>query len=360
MIDLSRRAYVPTLKWRMGEMKALQALAASVQAYIMPLIEIPSVPWDYVQEQPQKQLEEHLQPIPSQIRKIVGDLPCYVDLSLIDPGERMRSGEHPVTTFFKSASDLLIVPVTGLERDISYQDAVKEVNAEMTNGICLRISLDELFSESFDSRSESLLNILSVAPTDVDLVLDLQAVDHAQSGVLRTALPFAWHSRGLAKWRSIVLLGTGFPIDLSEVTPGLGSVARSEWLLWRSLISSKIQPQPRFGDYGIAHFDVRDIDPRVVKVSASIRYTSDSEWLIFRGRSLRDPRFGGFEQFRALSQQVVKHPAYTGMEYSWGDRFIYSCAYGGEGTGNLTTWRQVGTNHHITHVVRQLAISHAP
>jgi hypothetical protein len=350
------RIYVPTLKWRQGEMKALQVLAPSVKAYVMPLIEIPPIPWDYVEEKPQKPLEEHLQQMPAQIRKNVSDLPCYIDFGLLDAGDRMASGEHPVTAFFQLSSGLPLIPVTGLERDITYQDSVKAVNVAIKSGVCLRVGLEELFNEAFDARAQSLLSILSVVAEETDLVVDLQGVDQGQSAVLRTALPLAWQSQKLTNWRSVILLGTGFPVDLSEVSPGLGSITRTEWLLWRSL-STKIQRQPRFGDYGIAHFDVRELDPRVMKVSASIRYTSDTEWLIFRGRSLRDPRFGGYEQFRTLSTQIVNHPAYAGMEYSWGDRFIYTCAYGEEGTGSLTTWRQVGTNHHITHVVRQLSSS---
>lgn len=358
----SRRMYVPVLKWRQGEYRALQVLAPSVKALVMPLIEVPPIPWDYVQERPQKNLEEHLKPMPQQVRNSIEDLPFYIDLGLLDPADRMPSGEHPITALFRQLSCLSVIPVTGLDREIAYQDAVKDVNREFQMGVCLRVGLEELFADAFESRAESLLSILSTPVNEADLIVDLQAVDIAQSAVLRTALPLAWKAGDLGRWRSVVLLGTGFPIDLSEVSPGVGTIPRSEWLIWRSL-SSRIHA--RFGDYSISHYDVRELDPRVMKVSASIRYTADSEWLIFRGRSLRDPRFGGFEQFRSLSAQIVNHPAYSGMAYSWGDRYIYDCALGSEeppvvprqGPGNLTVWRQVGTNHHITHVVRQLSSS---
>lgn len=348
------RIYVPALKWRQGEMRALKELAPSVKGCLKPLIEIPPIPWDYSQETPQKSLDEHLKPIPSQIRNTVNDLPCYIDLALLDPADRLQSGEHPLPALLSQLADLYLTPVTGLDRDISFQDAVKEVNTRARMGTCLRVGLDELFSDAFENRADSLLNILSVPYDNADLIVDLQAVDQAQSAVLRTALPLAWKASDLTKWRSVTLLGTGFPVDLSDLSPGVGSIPRSEWLLWRGL-SSRVAAN--FGDYGIAHFDVRELDPRVIRVSASIRYTSDSEWLIFRGRSLRDPRFGGFEQFRSLSTQIVNHPAYEGRHYSWGDAFIYDCAYGAEGTGNLTVWRQVGTNHHMTHVARQLSSS---
>lgn len=354
MMRHSSRMYVPALKWRQGEYRALQVLAPSVKASLMPLIDVPPISWDYVQERPQKDIEEHLRPIPQQVRNSMEDLPFYMDLGLLDPADRMPTGEHPVRALLRQLSSLSVVPVTGLDREIDYQDAVKEVNREFQLGVCLRVGLEELFADAFESRAESLLSILSASVDQADLIVDLQSVDTAQSAVLRTALPLAWKASNLGRWRSVVLLGTGFPTDLSEVSPGVGTISRVEWLLWRS-VSSRIPV--RFGDYGISHFDVRELDPRIMKASASIRYTGDSEWLVFRGRSLRDPRFGGFEQFRSLSAQIVNHPAYSGMAYSWGDRYIYDCALGSEGPGNLTVWRQVGTNHHITHVVRQLSSS---
>jgi hypothetical protein len=143
------------------------------------------------------------------------------------------------------------------------------------------------------------------------------------------------------------------------VTPGIGSVARSEWSLWTQL-SKEIGTTVWFGDYGISHVDVREIDPRLMVASASIRYTTDNEWLIFRGRSLRESRYGGYGQYRALSTQVVNHFAYSGPRFSWGDDYLFKCAHSLVGTGNLTTWRQVGTNHHISFVVRQLASQPAP
>ncbi len=81
--------------------------------------------------------------------------------------------------------------------------------------------------------------------------------------------------------------------------------------------------------------DVREIDPRLMVASASIRYTAENEWLIFRGRSLREIRYGGYGQFRTLSTQVVNHAAYRGPRFSWGDEYLFRCAHSLVGTGNL-------------------------
>jgi hypothetical protein len=86
--------------------------------------------------------------------------------------------------------------------------------------------------------------------------------------------------------------------------------------------------------------------------SAAIRYTADDEWLIVRGTSVRSgAKFG---QFHGLARTLVAQPQYLGTAFSWGDKFIDDCSRGGK-TGNLTTWRKVGMNHHIEFVATQIA-----
>jgi hypothetical protein len=160
----------------------------------------------------------------------------------------------------------------------------------------------------------------------------------------------------LNAWRTFTLLSSSFPVNLAEFSPGIGSIPRTEWTVWNALVGrSGIPRVPAFGDYTIAHPDVPELDPRIITMSANIRYTAANEWLIFRGRSVRDPRFGGFAQYRALASSVSGNPHYRGPGFSWGDKYIDDCANGSAGTGNATTWRRVGTNHHMVSVVRQIA-----
>src|SRR2546426_10562869 len=62
-----------------------------------------------------------------------------------------------------------------------------------------------------------------------------------------------------------------------------------------------------------------------------------------------------FDQFNDLCKMVIERPEYCGTEFSWGDFYIYKCAHNQDGLGNATTWRQVGTTHHIEFVARPLA-----
>ena len=83
-----------------------------------------------------------------------------------------------------------------------------------------------------------------------------------------------------------------------------------------------------------------------------MRYTADGSWLVLKGRNLRDH---GYEQFYDVCADLIARDEYSGREFSWGDEYIDDCANRRVGTGNLTTWRKVGTSHHLSYVLRELA-----
>jgi len=353
--------YIPVLKWRQGEYRALKDLAEDVKLSTLPLIEIPPVAWDFVEERPQKPLRDHLAPMPNQILEHWGG-DCFVDFRLLAseslPTEELNEAQpvdiaKELRAFFEAlgARASSVVPVTTVSRDAAFQDAVRQIAESYGTGACIRLGLES----ALEPRAVSnLASILRLTPGLTDVIVDLQKVDPNQLALLRLVLKNVLGTLSNQGYRSLALIGSAFPMDLSEVTPGVGSIPRSEWALWTQL-KQDLDASVLFGDYGIANVEVREIDPRLMVASASIRYTAISEWMIFRGRSLREIRYGGYNQFRTLSIQVVDHSSYSGPKFSWGDDYLFKCAYSLVGTGNLTTWRQVGTNHHITFVVRQLA-----
>jgi hypothetical protein len=94
------------------------------------------------------------------------------------------------------------------------------------------------------------------------------------------------------------------------------------------------------------------MDPRNMRVSASIRYTCDDYWLIVRGKWLR--KFG-FGQYHNMCANLIRRPEYSGAAFCWGDNYINDCAIQSVGTGSATTWRKVGNNHHFHKVIAQIS-----
>jgi hypothetical protein len=352
--------YVPALKWRMGEYRALQNLTDQSKAQLTPLVEITPIPWNFQTDQPDRSVDEHLASVPEQMSAAWGtQRDLFVELGLLEPQERMSSGAHPLEALFDAgaARGLRLIPVTGPGRDPAYQAAVRSVIERLRVEVCIRLDREDFLSPDCATRITDVLAAVGSDPARAHLVLDVFAVDQSQISLLMAILPAVVAGLpNLADWQSFTLLSGAFPVNLSDVVPGLGHILRVDWTLWQQLTALNLRRTPTFGDYGIAHpAPGEEIDPRFMHVSASIRYTASHEWLIFRGRDVRHPAHGGFTQFRSLSAQVVAHAAYSGPTFSWADAYISECAAGTASTGNHTTWRRVGTNHHLAYVVSQIA-----
>ncbi len=356
MID--HKHYIPILKGRQGEYGALQTMSPTVKENLTPIIEIPPIPWDHARHRPAKTMNQHLAKIDSTIEQSWGsDRAAYVDLLWI-ASERMADGEHPIRHVFGVArrKGLQLIPVTGLERDTESQSACRDVLRLDGRGVCLRLQRED-FEDAQDVRRQvsALVEVLRVAPAETDLVLDLRAVTLQETHTLLSQVPtLIMRIPDIDRWRSFTLAATAFPEDLMGLPPSAAShVPRVKWILWRSLLAGTHPPRlPAFGDYGVAHVQPSEVDPRLMRPSASIRYTSREDWLVLKGRNLRDH---GFAQFHDVSRQLLARPEYANPEFSWGDWYINECANRCVRSGNLTTWRKVGTSHHLAFVTRQIA-----
>lgn len=350
--------YVPAIRWRQGEFSALQELRSDQRRDLTPLVDIPPIPWNFEDERPSRSIDQHLNNVPEQmITAWGGDAPIFLDLGQLDGALRMASGRHPVDELFErlTAEGVYAIPVTATDRDADYQAAVGLVAGRNGTGVCLRASVDDISDAASMLALAELADEIKVDLGDVDLVLDLRSIESSQTSILRTLLGTVLPTLpNIGAYRSFTLLSGAFPVNLSAVPQGLSLRPRADWALWLSVLSIPNIRQPAYGDYTANHPDQEEIDPRIMQVSASIRYASDTDWVIARGRALNNPRFGGYAQFNQLSGMLAAHPLYSGHSFSWASDFIDQCAAGGN-TGNLTTWRKVATNRHIARVAFQIA-----
>lgn len=359
-MQFKHRHYVPVLKWKAGEYKALRDVSISDKSAMTPLAEIVPVPWDWGSDAPAKTLDDHLAQVPAQMASCWGvSEPLFVELNLLDSSDRLASGNHPVDGLFSqiSLAGVKVIPVTGLDRDAAYQAAVATVVARDGRGVCIRVGRDDMLVPTFAQQLDDLLNTLKLNISDVDLVMDFRAVEASTAGIYaNVAVSFISSQKYAIYARSLTVLSGAFHQNLSAFSPGIGSMPRHDWALWRAVLGATALPRkPSFGDYGIAHPELGEIDPRQMTMSANIRYTTDDEWLIFRGRSLKDPRYGQYGQYHVLAQDVVNHGRYCGRAFSKGDDYIHDVANQADGPGNQTSWRQAPTNHHLVFVIREIA-----
>jgi hypothetical protein len=351
--------YVPVLKGRDGEYGALKQLNDAARSKLTPLIEIPPVPWDFEKKIPQKSLDSHLEKVAAKLLKSWGkEHPIFLDTLWLAGPAKMKNGLHPLTYILQAGRtlDLKIVPVTGFMRERGHVDICKSAHRDDKRGVCLRLLREDLMSnDGPGSDLQRLLDELSASPREVDLLLDLRSLATGQATETAETIKLIRRIPELRRWRSFTICGTSFPSTLANLPMEACSyIARLEWGLWNGLREQLPEEtrQPTFGDYAIAHPEPSEVDPRIMKASAAIRYTSSNNWLVVRGRGLKKYKF---DQFYALSRNLTRRPEYRGKDFSWGDGYIEGCGRQVFGKGNLTTWRQVGTSHHLAFVLDQIA-----
>lgn len=349
--------YVPILKWRQGEYLALDRLGSSEKSYVMPLVEIPPIEWDFERGCLAKTIDQHLERFAHRFHGKWGNRKAFIDLALLDPAYRMADTTHPVGYIFRGIREHegTGIPVTGLDRDKSYQEAVKQVVAIDENGLCVRLMFEDIVREDIEVLLDGLCTFHELKHEEIDVVIDLGSPNFNPVEQFAKALHLALAKLNkLTLYRTITIAATSFPKSMGEMKIGNQLIERSEWLLYKAFLtqakSSDIRPQ--FGDYAIAHPLIPDQDMRLLKPAASLRYTIDGKWYIGKGTNVRD---NGFGQYVDICKSLVNSGYFLGPAFSKGDKYIYDCSKGQVSTGNLTVWRWVGTNHHIAKVVSDLS-----
>jgi len=334
-------------------------LSAEAKSEIVPLIEICPPEFDFETRQPAKSIDEHLEKFGRRIETKWGARPALVDGGLIDPSERMANGDHPFARILAAGRSVgaNLIPVTGLERDGAYQAAVQAALQLDRKGVAIRATLDD-FAGDFSANFDAVIKSIGVAATAVDIVFDLgspnfEPLDGLASLVVNIL-------KGHAEFevaRSVIVTASAFPGTMGDIAGPVQLIPRSDWLLYKAILG-KLGPgdrTPTFGDYAVAAPEIFSGDMRLLKPSANVRYAIDDAWMITKGNNVRD---NGFEQYRGQCSRISSCAQYLGEGFSAGSKYIAGCGKGSEKTGNMTTWRWVGTNHHLTKVVSDLASLH--
>jgi len=353
---MGTETYVPILKGKAGEFRALLELLPDVRGRITPLVDIPRVPLT----ERTKSLDSHLDKVIQGIAKSWDtEHPVFVDLFDLDLNARVTNGEHPVhyTLTQLHSRGVQAVPVVGLERDVAYEHAVRDVVPNVES-VVVRLLVEDL--EATGSLAPNVVRILKSVKVDVaqtHLIFDLRSLRDSDISqhvaiVLRAlrALPMA------RECASLVVTGSTVPQSLADDVPAnsLRRIPRRELDLWRRLRSMPgITRRLSFGDYGVVHPDNLDLDPRKITLVASIRYTTNDALVVVRGKSFKSHP-AGYGQYYDLSKVVVALPDFRGSAFSWGDRQLAARAARTCGPGNKTTWVAIDTSHHLAYVDDQL------
>jgi hypothetical protein len=355
---LDTKRYIPCLRWKLGEYKALMQLSSIVRDSIIPLIDVAEIGFDFETQTESKSIDEHLKPFAKRVREKWGIDECFVDMHNINASQRMAGNMHPVTFVFNDLrlKGVRAIPVMELKQDSQWQNAIQQAVDQDGRGFCLRIDLETAVKTTLGTSINELLHKYSRRIEQCDLIIDEKAPNFEPlDGFVSLLEQIIKNLPYLNRWRSFGLIGTSLPASLSIFERGVSIIPRNEWRTYKRLqgrLRSSGIRIPTFGDYGISNPEVLRVDPRFMRTTANIRYTINDGWFIVRGQSIREYGLG---QHKDLCREIVNSKIYEGPDFSPGDKYILDCAQDSASTGNPTTWRWVGTSHHLESVARDVA-----
>ncbi len=346
--------YVPVLKVKRGEKNALQRLGVNLRPHITPLLEI--VEWQRSKKKPT--LSSHLDTAFKDLAKSMRSYRrCFLDARELAP-QGQTAAEEVFTRAV--AAGIPFIPVTGISKRA-------DVSAALSNrerGLAIRVTRAEFETGDFPSSLSAFMARYAMVFEDTDLILDLGPVeDMVTEGVARFATQFLGDVPHPDSWRTLTVSASSFPLSMRIVDRNSHSnAARTEWLAWRNHLrdGGRVRRIPTFSDCAIQHpSGVEGFDPRIMPVSATVRYALADSWLLIKGESTR--RRLPSVQFPRLAKQLVyghlrRH--FRGEAHCEGCASIKAAADGHPRLGSPEVWRRIGTVHHITEVTQSLRSLH--
>jgi hypothetical protein len=352
-----KHLYVPCVRWRQGEYQALLALSDAAKDAIVPLITIPDLEYDFEDSTPKKTVEQHVAPFPKRYKDKWHKRRAWIDVNLKIQGRTMADGRPVFIYVFDELRKFqaTAMPVASLDCSAKVIAELATIIATDKKGIAVRARVEHVMKADFAAKIIALLGSLRVDPENVDLIIDLGTPNYEPYTAFASALAMALGKiPSLNAFRSYILVGCAFPDSLKEVAVPGGFVERHDWKFYLSLLGNlpKGVRRPMFGDYTIVHPNfVASMDMRLVKPAGKIVYTTGQQWMIRKGGAFRDNP----GQMHGHCDHVVKSGHFRGPAFSFGDDYIHKCAAKKDGPSTQTRWKSVGINHHIMHVLAELA-----
>lgn len=354
----SQAIYMPQLKWKAGERRALKSVHAARSGRVLPAFKIPPAGGFDPDQQRVLTTVEYLHSFGRQLADCWDRRPVLIDAELIDDQRHSEAvTDHPLTALIERArlAGANAAPIFGLGNSPDYYRAVRRyAERNPAASACLRVKLEELesipnaqvlaeFVSQLGLTSRSVILLLDGGPLEIS---DADDFTHLLSGHLaRLIAPNTW--------ARVFWSATSFP-EKPRLKAGMdGHFPRTDWNLYRTILANRAEFPivPMFSDYALEYPSA--YAPFNGAPSAHLRYSTPDDYHIFKGPSVR--KEGGFKAIFEVAGRVVSSGIFSGPEFSSGDAFIHDLAKAAGRTGDAPTWRWSATDHHFTLVISQLA-----
>ena len=248
-----------------------------------------------------------------------------------------------------------VIPVVGTDADMATRKIATKYARIGDRGMCIRVDNSHFKDESLATHINEFIKGNGLDIKNIDILVDLQIID--ENTTPESVIAKLARIPQIKNCRSFILSSGAFPRDLSDYPKhGNYEKERLDYMLWKRVSDMISGRKPYFSDYTIQHPIYYGNMPGA-NPSASVRYTNDDKWEIIRGEGLRNKKGAGHKQYLAHAREIIKQSFYKKSDYSFGDSEINRIASQNEKTGNPQLWLNIGINHHLTLVARQLSSS---
>lgn len=352
--------YVPFLKLKTNELRALRDLDKDIQNSIRPFFDVV-----YFDEMSTDNLREKLLSIKKDFEKTFTDELFYIDN--FDHNIAKIQDYGLILEIFKNFN---LIPVIGLDRSIEHIEVVKKylnnLNNNLVKRVAIRLSFDDIQSFAIlEYDLEDYFNCILDIVDEIDIIIDLRVIaENRIDLIVKKMIKFLQDmTENNFKYSNLIITGssldslTGKNIKTDEQK----DIDRNECLLWYK-ISQKLNTKDVnliFGDYTTIppNYSDNDLSIQIISnvMTPKIYYTYEKKYFGIRGTSFKShPR--GWQQYCDLAKRITNNSCYRGKMYSAGDAYIYERANPTSKTkcGNASSWIRATINLHITFMNDQL------
>ncbi len=375
----SKKHYIPILKWKRAELRALTDLEDENKKHMTPLLELvmpkSSNPYKNKERTIRKTSEEifaevvlkfkekRMEEIPLEIRDAWGNKPILVDFGLLYEAQfTTRLKIESLNKIIPAGNNLglILIPVVNVNDESKIQEVASLLSKKYNSGLCIRITTSDLGDiKELDQKLENFLSDFGVVKESVDLLIDLKSINE-DNGQYLGFLNLSQEIKSIEKWRSLILASGAAPEDLSKCKFDEPTfVPRLDWQGWvKHAYGKKIKRIPTFADYTIRNPIYKESE-QFYPPTTSIRYTLENDWMVMKGKKL------DYKLYLVNAKLLVETSGhFYGENFSAGDQFIAEKAKHYDiyirnpkvkGTGGSEDWIYAGINHHLVLVARQIS-----
>lgn len=365
--------YHPILRIQKGECEAISKLKDDIVESVNPLWEIPPIP-----QRPRKDgggdkysTHEHIKlslekvlPAMSLFKSLKLDANLFDEYVINEDGEEIHTLD--LIQEIVETSALNFIPVVTLE---STREYIEAANRHSENGMCLRLNISNLNSDTIVESCEEIYECISTEYKDTDLIFDAGSLTLENKNSFKERLVLSlMQLNGLSDWSSLSLVSSSYLASMSGVEKDkIVLKPLLELELWNELRRIKNLPRlPEYGDYALSPAELDYSTPvEFMNPAATIRYSDTEYWIFVKGEQVKGKggnKGPGWAQTQHLCQILVETHYFKqfGPSFSYGDGYIAQRATNDVKCGAGYTWKGVGINHHTTMITKHLSNLSAP